>query len=557
MESEAHSLTPFMSPWTERLFVALGSVEHSILLVSPYIKDNALAAVERELAQLANVRHITVRVLARVRCDDLLAGSSDIGALERIVGWVDLWPQWTVELRAQNNLHAKVWVLDEQVAFVGSGNLSPSGLEGNVEYGVELRDHSIVTRILADWRTPWGRATPITREALAPYRRAYERVMSDAKLREAREEFARRQAEALNGLDVPPHVGAAFPIPRSGRLAPTIGSPGQRGLTLEARLDHLLEALRWVIPREVDEADEADEATPRLSLFSALKITCERVDLDPQTKFGRATIRSQIRLTWADNTREMEASLLASVIDDPALDTPVPSPWAVTLGAEAIQQVARMLFSYRDQMPPAPNAMLALRLAIEPSHTRLSLEVWRVMLAGERLEDVAEETHLGQPLTVDVAPAPWDAGFQEVTSPAITAQMDAQALDHALRLLTVEMGSRDARRTNQPGAQPQVVELRLDTFLTTILLKRAGSRGNPEQVVPLKELKGGSVPAFRVDQQALLQMAHFHRVAGVGQTYTIRIPQHAEFIEFEPNRPLNSVGFINLTGWRCRLRSIE
>ncbi|MCA1813205.1 MAG: phospholipase D-like domain-containing protein, partial [Halobacteriales archaeon] len=47
-------------------------------------------------------------------------------------------------------LHAKVYVADSQRAIVTSGNLTPSGLDKNFEYGVGLADEGIVRQVRRD-----------------------------------------------------------------------------------------------------------------------------------------------------------------------------------------------------------------------------------------------------------------------------------------------------------------------------------------------------------------------------------------------------------------------
>lgn len=319
--------------------------------------------------------------------------------------------------------------------------------------------------------------------------------------------------------------------------------PGESaGLALDLRLEHLVKALRWVVPGE----ESVEGFAPRMSLFSALKMTCERVAADPPANSERAAGASQVRLTWADGVRDVEASLAATAIGSEAADAFVRGPWGVTLGADAIQRLVATLFRYERQLLTEPHVALAVRLAIEPPYMRLALAVWRITSAGEGPEAHAEEALVEALLTVDVAPAPWDAGLRATPSPAVTARVAAPELDAALRLL-------DA----QPGAGSRVVELRLNLFLKVMTLRLGGVRGATEQVVPLHDAQGDGVLAFRVERQSLLQMARLWGAAGDGQAWTIRAPQHAEYIEFEPTFSLFAVGFGSRAPWRCRLRAVD
>ena len=54
------------------------------------------------------------------------------------------------ELIALPNLHAKVFVADEQAAIVTSGNLTRSGIDRNIEYGVLFREPCLAGKVRSD-----------------------------------------------------------------------------------------------------------------------------------------------------------------------------------------------------------------------------------------------------------------------------------------------------------------------------------------------------------------------------------------------------------------------
>ncbi len=57
------------------------------------------------------------------------------------------------ELTHLPSVHAKVYVADCKMAIVTSGNLTESGLSGNVEYGVALADEAIVKEVRSDFES--------------------------------------------------------------------------------------------------------------------------------------------------------------------------------------------------------------------------------------------------------------------------------------------------------------------------------------------------------------------------------------------------------------------
>ena len=54
------------------------------------------------------------------------------------------------KLVALPNLHAKVFVADEKAAIITSGNLTRSGLDTNIEYGIVFRDQTLVRTVRED-----------------------------------------------------------------------------------------------------------------------------------------------------------------------------------------------------------------------------------------------------------------------------------------------------------------------------------------------------------------------------------------------------------------------
>jgi len=103
----------------------------SVLIISSYVTSPAV----KLLSELVCNDKCNVTVIGRFSPADLGCGASDINALEMVIekGW---------ELRALRNLHAKIYVIDNSISFVGSANFTNNGLSivgfGNVEALVKL-----------------------------------------------------------------------------------------------------------------------------------------------------------------------------------------------------------------------------------------------------------------------------------------------------------------------------------------------------------------------------------------------------------------------------------
>ena len=85
-------------------------------------------------------------VLTNLRPESVLNGSTDVEAFSKLSKFL---PRF--ELVHLPNLHAKVYVADNQAAVVTSANLTRPGISGNLEYGVAFTDGSVVQEIRRDF----------------------------------------------------------------------------------------------------------------------------------------------------------------------------------------------------------------------------------------------------------------------------------------------------------------------------------------------------------------------------------------------------------------------
>lgn len=131
------------------LRAALAEVIHSaseeLLIASPYIKETEARWVCDQLGDTGCPRPCMVRVLTDIRSDSILTGSLDLEALE-----IFRKRHGQAQIVSLPRLHAKVYVADTRRALVTSANLTPSGLDGNFEYGVSLEDPILVQQVRRD-----------------------------------------------------------------------------------------------------------------------------------------------------------------------------------------------------------------------------------------------------------------------------------------------------------------------------------------------------------------------------------------------------------------------
>jgi hypothetical protein len=111
---------------------ALSDTRRSLLICSAYLKSYAL---RRFVSAIQEPESVNVTVVSRWRLEDLLTGASDLDAYEicKDHGW---------RFCIDPDMHIKLYVIDGQRAFVGSSNMTSSGMgiskAFNKEFSVEF-----------------------------------------------------------------------------------------------------------------------------------------------------------------------------------------------------------------------------------------------------------------------------------------------------------------------------------------------------------------------------------------------------------------------------------
>lgn len=134
------------SPWSKSFHQLVSVVENNLMLVSPFIKRSKTEEILSELRHRGVQNQVRVTVLTDLRPESTLFGSMD---LEALVDVGNNLPKFN--LTHLPCLHAKVYVADRTMAIITSGNLTDSGVSGNIEYGVSFKDEKIVGEIRDDF----------------------------------------------------------------------------------------------------------------------------------------------------------------------------------------------------------------------------------------------------------------------------------------------------------------------------------------------------------------------------------------------------------------------
>ena len=151
-------------PWENYFFSKVHAVERSLFISSPYIKY-PVAGLLYEVLRSKQNPNVSVQILTRIRVQDLIEGASDLEAFEKLLQLADV-SGLKVTVKCLSNLHAKVYIFDENSAIVTSSNLTPSGLKSNVEYGIEVTEQGVIRHVLDDMYNYWSTAETLTVEMI-------------------------------------------------------------------------------------------------------------------------------------------------------------------------------------------------------------------------------------------------------------------------------------------------------------------------------------------------------------------------------------------------------
>ncbi len=140
------NVTLVRSPWTGNLCELLSLVNEDLLIACPFVKRSGTEHILTELDRRGLRETVRVGLITDLRPESVLAGSMDIEALVELGKNIP-----NFHLTHLPGVHAKVYVADLKMAIVTSGNLTHSGLRGNVEYGVALSEKSVVRQVREDF----------------------------------------------------------------------------------------------------------------------------------------------------------------------------------------------------------------------------------------------------------------------------------------------------------------------------------------------------------------------------------------------------------------------
>ncbi len=136
-----------VSPFNSRsaFNILIASAKHTLLVTAEEMQDSG---IEQDLVAAAR-RGVNVQVILPTPNGG--SGDSNSSGLAGI-------KQAGVNVREDSRLymHAKILIIDEQTAFIGSENISAQSLDQNRELGIIIADSSVITILEQTFQADWG-----------------------------------------------------------------------------------------------------------------------------------------------------------------------------------------------------------------------------------------------------------------------------------------------------------------------------------------------------------------------------------------------------------------
>lgn len=128
------------TPWKNELIELVQGSKKSIMITSPFVKEN----ICREIIS-AKQQNTALHLVTSFNIKNIHSGSLDLDGIESIISNNGL-------VLNYSKIHSKIYLFDEKKVIITSGNLTNGGLVNNYEYGIYTDDKLIVAQVANDFR---------------------------------------------------------------------------------------------------------------------------------------------------------------------------------------------------------------------------------------------------------------------------------------------------------------------------------------------------------------------------------------------------------------------
>jgi hypothetical protein len=133
----------------------LSQAKKEIQISSPWITH-----IIDELSSFKKKDGASIKIITRLIKEDIKKGITDLDKFRVLKD------TFGADIRYNNDLHAKMVVIDNSVAVISSANLTKKGLSVNYEAGICLKDKNMVNKVAQFFNEVWKESEPLTQKAI-------------------------------------------------------------------------------------------------------------------------------------------------------------------------------------------------------------------------------------------------------------------------------------------------------------------------------------------------------------------------------------------------------
>lgn len=127
------------NPSYDLIFSLINDSKKSIKITSPFIKENVVSSLFKNINN-----NVAVSLITSFKLMNYYLKVSDLSALEFILNL-------NGTISNFQKLHSKIYIFDDKIAIITSGNLTNGGLLNNYEYGVLIEEEKYLHSIVYDF----------------------------------------------------------------------------------------------------------------------------------------------------------------------------------------------------------------------------------------------------------------------------------------------------------------------------------------------------------------------------------------------------------------------
>lgn len=131
-----------LSPWKNEFISVIAKARHELFISSPFVNAEGVKILSDSIQIKSSIK---ISLITNLTTQNIINGITEPIAL------LELYKQFNqVEISSLGRLHAKVYLIDDELGIITSANLTNGGLLNNFEYGVLIDDKNVVSIIKDD-----------------------------------------------------------------------------------------------------------------------------------------------------------------------------------------------------------------------------------------------------------------------------------------------------------------------------------------------------------------------------------------------------------------------